>query len=191
MTSPEPHPPRTASTAPRWWDGLLVGLLVTVGLARIAAESPTDGSGPWTAVRVGALLFVPWRRRYPVAMISLGFAVASLGALGQLASRGLAEPPDVTGALLLLPHALGRWTTGRDLALGVGLAAVLVSVSLVAEGLTPAEMAGAAGILATPLAIGISSRLRQRIREQATSRPSWGSDTASDASWMTWWLIVS
>ena len=174
MTAPIPQAPRAPSTAPRWWDGLLVGLLLTVGLTRIVLESPADGSGPWTAVRVCALLALPWRRRHPVAMISLGFAVASLGALGQLASRGAADPPDVTAALLLLPHALGRWTTGRQLALGIVFAAALVSVSLVAEGLTPAEMAGAAGVLATPLAMGISGRLRARIREQALEQAQLG-----------------
>lgn len=164
MTPQNVNPP---ARAPRRWDVLLVGSLVILGLGLVLAERPLGPGSGWTAVRVLALLPLPWRRRYPIAMIGLGFGVASVGALGQLASQGVAEPPDVTAALLLFPHALGRWTTGRKLGLGIGLAAALVSVSLVAEGLTPAEMAGAAGVLATPLAIGISNRLRDEIRTQA------------------------
>ena len=155
------------ASAPRLWDGLLVAGLLALGIGQLVTAGPFGPAAGWTVVRMLALLALPWRRRYPIAMIGLGFGLGSIGALGQLATQGIAEPPDVTAALLLLPHALGRWVEGRRLGVGVGLAAVLVGVSLVAEGLTAAEMAMAVGILSIPLAIGVSSRLRARIRIQA------------------------
>lgn len=156
-----------ASTAPHVWDGVLVAALLIVGLGRLLATSAGDGWTVSSALRISALLALPWRRRYPVTMIGFGFGMSGLGALGQVASRGFAEPPDVTAGLLLLPHALGRWSSRTRVAVGVGVAAGLMTISLVAEALTPAEMAGAAVFLSIPLAIGISSRLQGRIRGQA------------------------
>lgn len=159
---------RAPNLRPRTWDLTLVFTLFVIGAGQLLVGEP---SAPvWTVVRISSLFALIERRRYPVAMICVGYTLSSLGALGQYAQVGLASPPDVTAALLLLPYALGRRTSGRRWLLGVGLAAVTVTPSFVAEGLNPAEMAGAAVILSIPLALGTSNRLREGIRQQALLR---------------------
>ena len=169
-------------TAPRapgaparvWRDWVLVALLVPTAVIEVV-QRPDATWGPVALVlALVAVLSLLWRRTHPLGAVLVVFGtlivVNTVTLVGGVAELGLYT----NVCVIVLPYALCRWGSGREIVLG--LAAVLVAAALgIAgdfNGIAEAVL-GVVFILA-PAAIGawirLASTARLRERDQVRLR---------------------
>jgi signal transduction histidine kinase len=157
--------PRAANPpGPARHDWLLVA--VAVGAATIetfARELVWSGASLVTTVGVACLL--PWRRVHPLLVVALAFGTMSAVEAVSLV-RGVEWEGLNTGIfLLVLPYALARWASGREV--GVGLLVMSVPVVLTAVGdQTVGDTIGGAVVLLLACAIGFAVRYSSELRTE-------------------------
>ena len=156
-----PDPP-----GPRTLDWLLVGVL---GVAAVVegALLPELVWRPVTVVATVALtLTLPWRRIHPLAMLAVAFGAMTVGqAATVVASAGPIESSTLA-FILLLPYALARWASGRDVVIGTGLLVVAIGVGLVADWTGLGDALGGVAIVAATMALGVAVRSRGAVRSR-------------------------
>lgn len=163
-------------TAPRapgaparvWRDWVLVAVLVPTAVLE-AVLRPDVTWRPVALVLalvvVGSLL---WRRTHP-----LGAVLAVFGTLIVVNTATLLGGADELGlytttCVLLLPYALCRWGSGREVALGLAAIVVAVALGIAADFTGAAEAVLGAVFILSPAGIGAWVRLAStsRLREQ-------------------------
>lgn len=163
-------------TAPRapgaparvWRDWVLVALLVPTAVLE-AVLRPDVTWRPVALVLalvvVGSLL---WRRTHP-----LGAVLAVFGTLIVVNTATLVGGADdlglyTTTCVLLLPYALCRWGSGREVVLGLAAIVVAVALGIAADFTSVAEAVLGAVFILSPAGVGAwvrlasTSRLRER-----------------------------
>ena len=153
---------RPASPPPRqWWDWALVGVI----LAAAIAEGIWRRDLAWRAVSVPMVVALAptllWRRTKPLAMVAIAFVVSGLQ---PLLTHGQPSNMYTLVFLLMLPYALLRWGSGRDVVLGCAVLLGEVVFSLSAGFTTLGNAVGGAGVLVTVVAVGAAFRYRARSR---------------------------
>ncbi|MER5622885.1 sensor histidine kinase [Streptosporangium sp. NPDC002544] len=158
----EPRPPNPPSRA--WRDWALVGVLVAVAVL----EGVLRPDLPWRAVSVtvtvGLVPTLLWRRTRPLLMVVIVFATTSLAPL--LTDGDALETYTMVYVLVLL-YSLFRWGSGREVAIGLTIMLVTVSLSLFFGRLTPGDTVGAFAVTLSAIALGGTFRYRAgaRMRE--------------------------
>ena len=156
-------PPAADPPGPAVRDGLLVVALVTVA----AVETATRDQLVWPALSLAVAVFtaclLPWRRVLPLLVFVVSFgtvaAIEAFSLLRDVPWEGL----DTTGFLLLLPYAVARWASGRDV--GIGLAVMAVPLTLSAVGGDPVgSVVGGALVVLLSFAIGLAVRTSDELR---------------------------
>lgn len=152
--------PRPAGAPVRVWrDWVLVAVLVVAAVL----EGVLRPDLPWRVVSVAiAVALVPtvlWRRTRPLLMVAIAFGGCAVSPL--LTGGELAELQTM-GFLTLLPYALFRWGSGREMVLGsaimLGRLAVLVPLSQTGLG------TAAVGVLVLSVAAACGTAMRYRAR---------------------------
>ncbi|GIJ55043.1 sensor histidine kinase [Virgisporangium aurantiacum] len=156
--------PRPAGAPVRVWrDWALVAVLVVAAVL----EGVLRPDLPWRVVSVAiAVALVPtvlWRRTRPLLMVAIAFGGCALSPL--LTGGELAELQTM-GFLTLLPYALFRWGSGREMVLGsaimLGRLAVLVPLSQTGLGMAAVGVL----VLSVAAACGTAMRYRARARQR-------------------------
>ncbi len=133
--------------------GVFLGLVVLEGLVR--PELPHRVL--WMIVGVAIVPTLLWRRTKPVEMVTIAFVISAAGTVlsgeEQSNMRSLA-------VLLLLPYALVRWGSGREVLLGSVVVLVTVVFSLAISDLTAADVAGGLIVVFAVVAVGLALRYR-------------------------------
>jgi signal transduction histidine kinase len=156
----EPRPPHAPVRV--WRDWALAGALpVAAGL-----EGLLRSDLPWRVVSillaVGLVPTLLWRRTRPLVMVAIAFGA---DAIVSLAVRG--DPDLHTMAyLLLLPYALFRWGSGREMAAGSAILVAKVGLSTALGYLTPGNAGAGLLVLAATAAIAVAVRYRARARRR-------------------------
>lgn len=159
----EPPPPRVPGRT--WWDWGLAGVCASAALAEGALRPDLPWREASTAVVAGLALVLPWRRTHPLAAVSAAFVG---GALLSLASLGRAGEMFTSAYLLLLPFALVRWGSGRQIAVGAAVVALAGSVgpALEASDTGLADGFGGAAVVFAAGALGAALRFQSRARRR-------------------------
>ncbi|WP_380169611.1 sensor histidine kinase [Jannaschia sp. R86511] len=169
--------PRVPSPARDGWWRLDVAV-VAVGTATAVVEVLARDDVPWppftlalTLVCVGAAL---WRSRFPLAMVVLAYGAQTVAGLGP-ALAGLPHGvPNTTAVVLLMPYSLGRWASGRHVAVGVAFLMVAHFGREPLYGSSAQDNLIGAGFLLLPVVLGVAVRLavadRRRAQEQVRDR---------------------
>ncbi|MDA2806694.1 sensor histidine kinase [Nocardiopsis suaedae] len=157
---PPPHVPRRG-----WRDWALVGVCAAAALAEGALRPDLPWREAATALVAGLAPVLLWRRSRPLAAVSAAFVG---GALLSLASLGRAGEMITSVYLLLLPFALVRWGSGRQIAVGAAVVAVTGPVdALLGAGASGiADAAGGAAVVFAAGALGAALRYRSRARRR-------------------------
>lgn len=110
---------------------------------------------------------VLWRRSRPLTMVALAFGAASALSLARLSTGGDWASPHAMIFMLLLPYALLRHASGRQIGVGVVILIGAASLGLVAERRTLGDVLGAFAVLLAAAALGAAARYREsaRLRE--------------------------
>ncbi|MDQ0374108.1 sensor histidine kinase [Cellulomonas humilata] len=163
-------------TAPRapgaparvWRDWVLVALLVPAAVLEGVLRPDVTWRPVALVLALVVVLSLLWRRTHPLGAILAVFGtlivVDTAALVGGVAELGLYT----TACVLLLPYALCRWGSGREVVLG--LAAVLVATALGIAGDYNGVAEAVLGVvfILTPAAVGAwvrlasTSRLRER-----------------------------
>ncbi|WP_271219037.1 sensor histidine kinase [Streptosporangium carneum] len=155
----EPRPPDPPSRV--WRDWVLVGVLVPVAIL----EGVLRPDLPWRAVSVivtvGLTPTLLWRRTRPLPMVAIVCGVTSLA---PLLTDGVPLETYTMVYLLVVFYALFRWGSGREVAIGLTLMIVMVSLSLLFGRLTPGDMVGAFAVTSSAVALGGAFRYRAGAR---------------------------
>ena len=146
-------------------DWLLVAIVVVVATVEAFARDQLVWAGASLAVAVGLACLLPWRRVRPLAVVALSFgtvgAVEALSLLRDVEWEGL----NTAAFLLVLPYALTRWASGRDV--GIGLLVMSVPVVLSGVGGVPlGDLVGGAAVLLLSCAIGFAVRYAGELRAE-------------------------
>ena len=158
--------PRVADPpGPARRDWLLVAIVVVVATVEAFARDQLVWAGASLAVAVGLACLLPWRRVRPLAVVALSFgtvgAVEALSLLRDVEWEGL----NTAAFLLVLPYALTRWASGRDV--GIGLLVMSVPVVLSGVGGVPlGDLVGGAAVLLLSCAIGFAVRYAGELRAE-------------------------
>ena len=149
-----PDPPERV-----WRDWVLVAVLVPTALLEGILRHDVIWR-PLALVFCVALVFtLIWRRSHP-----LGVSVIAFGALATLDAVALGvgvKPPGLytTAFVLLLPYALFRWGSGREIVIGLGFMLASYSLAIVGDFTGFTDAIGAAVFLLFPAALGAVVRL--------------------------------
>jgi signal transduction histidine kinase len=153
-----------------WRDWALVGLLVPIAV--LEGLLRTDVT--WRPVALPAALLIIasllWRRTHPLAVVVGVFGVLTLVQLAALVAGAGTVTLSTSACVLILPYALARWGSGREIVLGLAL--VVISAALgVASSYTvaPAAFAEVLFVL-SPAAVGAMVRARALSRLRAQDR---------------------
>jgi len=151
-----------------WRDRVLVAVLVSTALG----EGLLRPGLAWRPVLLvlGMVLAVPllWRRSHPLAVVAAVFGPLIVLDVVALAVGVHPAPGLYTSVyVLLLPYALLRWGSGREIALGTGVVVVAVVVALAGTRSGATDTVAGAVVTTLPAVIGIAARLRSgaRLRE--------------------------
>lgn len=143
-------------------------LLVILGVAAVeVALRPELELGSYHVV--AAFLVLPMllgRRAQPLLMVALTFGGLTLASLVATAPGSRPPAPDSTAFVLMLPYALLRWGSGREVLAGVGVLAAAIGLDQWWAGAPVGDVLGGLAVVSASTAFGASARARERVRRQ-------------------------
>jgi signal transduction histidine kinase len=169
----EPRAPRPPVRV--WRDWALVAVFVSIAMLEAVLRHDVTWR-PFAVVQAVALAFtLPWRRTHPFAVLAGAFGVAivtdvvtfAVDAQGQVGLYSMAF-------LLLLPYALFRWGSGREVVVGSVIALSAYALGIAKDHAQLADSIGGFVVMVFPAALGLSVRFwatsQQRQLEQVRLR---------------------
>jgi signal transduction histidine kinase len=144
---------------------LLVVAVVVVATVEAFNRDQLVWPGVSLAVTGGLACLLPWRRVRPLLVLVLSFgtvsAVEALSLLRDVEWEGL----DTSAFLLVLPYALTRWASRRDVGIGLLVMTVPLALSGVA-GDPVGTIVGGALVLLLACAVGFAVRYAGELRAE-------------------------
>lgn len=149
-------------------EGLLLAGVVAIALFEKAVRPELS----LASLLVGLALVstLPWRRSRPLLMVAIAFGATASLSLYTIATGSDLPVPHATAFLLVLPYALARRGTGRQIALGAPIMLAAAILGFVAQPSGIGDLFGAFGVLGVALASGATVRSRAAARAQALER---------------------
>jgi signal transduction histidine kinase len=148
-----------------WRDWALLAVIVVAAIPEAALR--TDLAWPVVSLLscLGVGASVLWRRTQPLAMLALAFGAATvLGIAGAVAGTETTPGLYTMALVLVLPYALARWASGRDIVIGAVIMLATAAVGIVVDPGTIGEAIGGVTVLLLPAAIGAMVRYRATAR---------------------------
>ena len=142
-----------------------MGAVVIVAIIEASTREQLVWPGVSLAVTVGLAVVLPWRRVRPLAVFVVSFGTVSVVEAASLVLDVDWEGLDTLAFLLVLPYALTRWASGRD----VGIAVAVMAVPLVLSGVggdPVATLLGGALVVVLAGAIGVAVRYAGELRAE-------------------------
>ncbi len=158
--------PAVADPPTRVWRDWLLLAVFSVG-AVLEAALRTDLAWPVMSLVVclPVASTVLWRRTRPLAMLSIAFAAGmAFGIAGAVADTATPPGLDTMAIVLVLPYALFRWASGRDIAIGSLVMLAAAAVGITTDPGTFGEAIGGLTVLLLSAAIGGMVRYRGTAR---------------------------
>lgn len=154
-----PNPP-----PPQWWDWALVAVLVPVAVLEGVLRD--DLVWPVTSVVlvVALLPTLLWRRTHPLATAMVAFGTIAITEAASLTMGVDWEGLGTAVFVLLLPYALLRWGSGREVVVGLGVVLVPVVLSTYDATTSTGDVIGGALFMLSIAAVGAAVRYQDAAR---------------------------
>ncbi|WP_169947410.1 sensor histidine kinase [Microbispora sp. H11081] len=158
----EPRPPDPPSRV--WRDWALVGVLAPLAVLEGVLRPDLPMRPFAVAVAVGLLPTLLWRRTRPLDMLVICFAVTSLV---PILVAGATLDAYTLAYVLILPYALVRWGSGREIVTGLAIMLAGACLSVLADHAAPADAVGPFAVMLAITSLGGALRYRAgaRMRE--------------------------
>ncbi|MFC7387737.1 sensor histidine kinase [Sphaerisporangium rhizosphaerae] len=151
-----PDPPRRV-----WRDWALVGVLVPLAVL----EGVVRPDLPWrtvsTAVTLGLVPTLLWRRTRPLLMIIIVFGTTNVA---PLFTGGEAPETYTLAYLLCVVYALFRWGSGREAVIGTLVMLASIAIALATHRMASGDAVGALAVMCAATALGGTFRYRTTAR---------------------------
>jgi signal transduction histidine kinase len=158
--------PRVADPpGPARVDLVLVAVVVVAATVETLARDDVAWPGVSLAVAVGLACLLPWRRVRSLQVFALCFGTVSAVEVLSLVRDVEWEGLNTTSVLLVLPYALARWGSGRDVGIGAAIMAIPLGLSAVA-GDPVGDVLGGGLVVLLSFAIGIAVRSAGELRAE-------------------------
>ena len=165
----QPRAPDPPGPAPRDW--VLVAIVIAIAVGETASRTDLLWRPFSLVLTVALAASLPWRRVHPLGVVAIAFGAVSVADVVGLIRDVEWEGLGTAVFLLLLPYALTRWGSGREVA--GGFAIVAIPVALTAFGGDPAgDVVGGALVLLLAATLGALPRYQQasHVQELASLR---------------------
>ena len=165
--------PRVTNPPPlQWWDWALVAVLVPVAVLEGVLHDDLVWPVASVVLVVALLPTLLWRRTHPLATVVVAFGTV---AITEIASQTMAVAWEGLGTavfVLLLPYALLRWGSGRDVVVGLGVALVPVVLSAydATDATSTGDVIGGAMFMLSVAAVGAAVRYQETARLRGMDR---------------------
>ena len=144
---------------------MFVAAVVVLATVEAITREQLVWRGASLVVTVGLAFLLPWRRVRPLPVFVVCFGTASaveaLSIVGDVTWDGL----DTSAFMLVLPYALTRWASGRDVGIGLLVMTVPLTVSGVA-GHPGGNLVGGALVMLLSCTIGFAVRYAADLRAE-------------------------
>jgi signal transduction histidine kinase len=151
--------PRAPSPPARVWrDGVLLGGVVLGAVLEVALRE--DLPLPWLSLLVTAGLAptLLWRRTHPFAMVAVAFGVSTVVDVSLIIAEEPALDMYTSLYFLVLPYALFRWASGREVLAGLAIILVAATSATFAGWTGFGDLIGGTAVLMTSMALGVAAR---------------------------------
>lgn len=155
----EPAMPDPSGPGLRDWT--YTTLVVTASLIEGLLRPDVPARALSIVLTIGLAFTLPWRRTRPLLMVALAFGVFFVVDLVALLTGG--EPVGlyaVAGVVLVLPYALLRWSSGRQILLGLVVIVAFILLAVTTDFTTIGEAIAGFTIALLPAAIGAAVRFQ-------------------------------
>ncbi len=144
--------------------------LLAVLLAGLVVEAVVHPDLVWRPVSLAlgaALPFtVLWRRTHPIAMLVVAFGVIHVVSLAALVFEDRRYELYSSAFVLILVYSLFRWASGREMTIGSIIVLVALVWGLITDSDNVSDVIGGIIVMALPVVLGVSIRLRNTVRMQ-------------------------
>jgi signal transduction histidine kinase len=154
----EPRAPD--AEGPRARDWALVAILVVAAGAETALRGDLTWRVPSLAVALLGAWVLPWRRVHPLAATATAVGIATTVQLAALVRDVRWEGLGTAVFFLLLPYALGRWGSGREVLGGACVFAVIITLAAIA-GDPIGDLVGGSVVVLLLGAVGMGVRYKE------------------------------
>ncbi len=143
-----------------WRDWALVGAVTVTALLETGLRDDVVWRPFATALALGLVWPLLWRRTHPLAVVAVTF-----GAVIALNVATLLTSTDSVGLytmiyILVLPYALLRWGSGREIAVGLAIIVVAYALGIAADYTNVGEAFAAAVFALSPAVLGAMVRFQ-------------------------------
>jgi signal transduction histidine kinase len=160
--------PRAAPSPPDrvWRDWVLLAAVVIAALLEGLLRQDLPLRGLSTVLCVGLAPTLLWRRTHPLAMVAIAFGTSTVVDIVLV----LADAPAIEMVsmiyFLLLPYALFRWGSGREVALGLPIILVAATTGLLVNWTGFGDLFGGSAVLLSSMMLGLVARVQHGARER-------------------------
>ncbi|WP_290055726.1 sensor histidine kinase [Amycolatopsis solani] len=147
-------------------DWVLVGALMVTALLEGILRDDVAWRPFATIVAVGLAPVLLWRRTHPLACVVVAFGTAMALGLASLLGGTPSVGLDTMIYLLVLVYALVRWSSGREIVIGLAVVAVAAGIGMAPDYVGPTEVFGGFAVLAAAAAGGAAFRYRAESRRR-------------------------
>lgn len=163
LDEPRASPPPPARVGRDW---VLLGAVVVAALLEGVLRDDLPLRVPSTLLCVGLAPTLLWRRTHPLVMVAVAFGTSAVVDVALL----LADAPTIEMVsliyFLVLPYALFRWGSGREVVLGVAIILVPATMALLVNWTGLGDAIGGVAVLLSSMALGYAVRTEHGARER-------------------------
>lgn len=162
------EPPLARPARPGPWDLVLAGGVALFALGETLLRDDLPSRPLALAIGVAIAVSLVFRRTHPFGALVAAFGAALVATGIEIAFELPATGPYVGVAIVVLPYALARAGSGRQVAAGLALVTLVYAVAAMrGEMHDLGDAVGSALVLLFPAALGASARFREHARRRA------------------------
>jgi signal transduction histidine kinase len=152
-----------------WWDRWLVAGLVATAVVEVLVRGDSVQWRPLaTALTVATAVTLLWRRTHPLTVVTFAFAALTVMNVVVLVRGETTFGLYTMGLILLLPYALLRWGSGREIVIGLVWILIGFGTGIAADFVDIGEAVAGFVFAMSPALIGATVRYRSfaRVRDR-------------------------
>ncbi len=154
-----------------WWDRWLVAGLVASAIVEAVVR---QGSVLWRplaiALAVALAVTLLWRRTHPLTVVTIAFAAITVMNIVTLVRGDATFGLDTMAFILVLPYALFRWGSGREILIGLAWILIGFGTGIAADFVDIGEAIAGFVFAMSPALIGATVRYRSFARARDRDR---------------------
>ncbi|MGI8518723.1 MAG: sensor histidine kinase [Acidimicrobiia bacterium] len=149
-----------------WWDSWLVVAVVVSAFLEGFLRGDVLGRPLAISLAVGLAFGLLWRRSHPLVVAAIAFGLVTVMNIVALIRSDPSFGLYTMGVILLIPYAIVRWGSGREIVIGLGFILLGFVTGLAADFTNIGEAIAGFVFGTSPILIGTTVRYRTQARRR-------------------------